>query len=315
MRQPMSVRRMATDVYHLVDDNGQLSRWLPPERTVVTCHDLTMLHAGSESVPYDGPRWHALRFRWGVARLRRAARIICPSAVVGREVVSLCGVSRDRVSVIPHGVAPHFRALDDLRRYELHRDLAGDAKHVMLHVDTGGFYKNASGAIRTLAGLRSAGVDVALARVGPPLRPEHTALVRDLRLKRHVFEMGRLSEHRLVEAYNGADLLLFPSFAEGFGWPVLEAMACGLPVVTSNIEVLVDLAGPGGLSAPADDPTALGAAARIVLESPLKAKELAASGMARSRLFSWSDALDAYEQIYEEVALASARRGPTIIGT
>lgn len=300
--QPVALHRLPAEVFHLVDDNGQLSRWLPWERTVVTCHDLTMLQAGAGLIPYDGPRWYLRRFEWGVARLVRAASVICPSQAVGREVVEFCGVDEARVTVIPHGVAAHFVRATPTRRSQLHAELAGDARHVLLHVDTGGFYKNVRAVLRTLSFLRSAGEDVILVRVGSPLRTDDRLLAHELGVSDRILNVGRVSERRLVEIYNGSDVLIFPSYSEGFGWPVLEAMACGVPVVTSDIEVLRELSGLGGLHASPYDPEGLASAVRTILASPERAEQISRAGRERSKHYTWTKAVDAYEKVYTHVA-------------
>jgi glycosyltransferase involved in cell wall biosynthesis len=122
-----------------------------------------------------------------------------------------------------------------------------------------------------------------------------------------------VSEEKLVEAYNAADALLFPSFYEGFGWPVLEAMACGTPVVSSDTPALVELVGEAGLVAPPRDVAGLASALEHVLTSPDASGRLREAGLARAEGYGWGRIVAAYASLYREVASAaeSAELAPT----
>jgi glycosyltransferase involved in cell wall biosynthesis len=124
-----------------------------------------------------------------------------------------------------------------------------------------------------------------------------------------VIELGRVSDERLVELYNAADVLLFPSWAEGFGLPVLEAMACGTPVVASDIPVLREVGGEVISYAPASDPLALAAAVHAVLAADVDHRAAMAEAVrARAARFGWSRTMDAYEDLYREVAARALSR-------
>jgi len=117
----------------------------------------------------------------------------------------------------------------------------------------GGPRKNVVGTLRVLSKLRAGGLDVALVRVGSPLVGEEPELARSLGIERSVLDMGVISDDRLVELYNACDVFLFPSYYEGFGWPPLEAMACGTPAVVSTADPFPEILGDAALAAAADD--------------------------------------------------------------
>lgn len=305
IRLPLAARRISTDVFHLADDNGNLRRWLPGERTITTCHDMIPLLAANGEIPYNGPRWYVERFRWGVRDLRRAAAIVCPSEATRLDVIRMCGVPEERVRVIPHGVSRRFAPLARERRAAVRATLGTGAADLVLHVGTGIFYKNVSATLEVLRLLRDGGYDVALVRAGAPLSADDRERCTTLGLSDHVHDVGRVNDERLVEVYNAADVFLFPSFAEGFGWPVVEAMACGTPVVASDIPALRELGEDAALYASPDDPLALADAVRSVLDDPTRAAALSDAGRARASRFAWETAIDAYEHLYREVAAAA----------
>ncbi|MGI8412549.1 MAG: glycosyltransferase family 4 protein [Solirubrobacteraceae bacterium] len=305
IREPIAVRRLPADVFHLVDDLGPLTRMTPPERTLVTCHDLILLLAAEGSIPYDGPSWYIRRFRWGAAGMRRVAGVVCFSEATRRDILRLSDVEPARVHVIPHGVDERFVPLP-ARRQQLRQELAMTGSHVILNVGTEAFYKNIRATLTTLRILREAGSDAVLVRAGGQLGPVERAERTRLGLDAAVIDLGRVTDQRLVELYNAADVLLFPSSAEGFGFPVLEAMACGTPVVASDIPALREIGGNTVSYAPADDPRALAAAVRSVLEAPERRAVAGELARARAREFRWSRAVDAHEALYRDVAARAA---------
>lgn len=309
-RRQLAGRR--ADIFHITDHSyADLAAALPPERTVVTCHDLTLLRAETEPLGFRGPRATVRLFRRRVEHLRRVAHVACVSEQTRGDVVELIGVDPERTSVIPNGIDPRFMPLAEERRAALRAAVAPTETAVLLHVSTGDPYKNVEGVLRTLAALRSDGRDTILLRAGRPLRPEQATLAASLGVTSAIRELGRVADERLVELYNLADVLLFPSHYEGFGWPPLEAMACGTPVVTSEAAALVEVTGEAALHAPANDAGGLAAAVRSLLDDDERAAALVDAGIERAARYRWADVALAFSERYGEVldrAAATARR-------
>ncbi len=299
------------DVVHIVDHTfAHLIRVLPAERTVVTCHDLMRLKLALGELPRSRERAIVgpARFRWSVSHLSRAARVVCPSAATGADVIRLCGVAPERVQVIPHCVEDRFRPLSEQRRGEVRRELGLENQRLVLHVSSGGFYKNIPVTLRVLAELRASLDGVVLLRAGATLTAEERRLAGQLGVEDAVRDLGSVSEDRLVDLYGVADLLIFPSLYEGFGWPVLEAMACATPVVTSRAPALMDLVGDAGLTADADDVAALTEATHAVLADRATAASLSSAVYARASTFTRQRTLDAYASAWREVATGKTPR-------
>lgn len=306
------LKRRRADLFHITDHSyADLAAALPAERTVVTCHDLTLLRAESEPLGFRGPRATVRLFRRRVEHLRRVAHVACVSEQTRGDVVELIGVDPVRTSVIPNGIDPRFTRLTAERRAALRGAVAPANTAVLLHVSTGEPYKNVEGVLHTLAALRADGQPAILLRAGRSLRPEQATLAASLGVTDAIRELGRVSDERLVELYNLADVLLFPSHYEGFGWPPLEAMACGTPVVTSEAAALVEVTGAAALHAPADDPGGLARAVRSILDDDERAAALVDAGIARAARYRWADTASAFSALYGDVlerASAVARR-------
>jgi glycosyltransferase involved in cell wall biosynthesis len=304
IRAPVSAarRRRVQGVFHITDQSlGHLAAVTPAARTVISCHDLILLRARENTAGFRARSWSIARFAWSTGFLRRVARVVCATESIKSEVVRLQGVAPERICVVPHGVNDRFRPLDAATRERV-RERLGLPGPAVLHVTSGQPYKNVEATLRVMSRVRAAGVNATLLRVGRPLGREQRKLADELGLGAAVRELGVIPDERLVEVYGAADTLLFPSHAEGFGWPVLEAMACAVPVVTSEDPALVEVAGSAGLRANADDVAGLAAAVLSVLDDRELSSRLRALGRERALGYSWERAAQGYATVYRAVA-------------
>jgi glycosyltransferase involved in cell wall biosynthesis len=299
-RSPVALarRRRTHTVFHLTDhSDGHLAAITPPARTVVSCHDLMVLRAREGTAGFRSRPWTTARFAWSTSFLGRVARVVCGSEATKADVVRLRGVAPDRISVVPYGVSDRFQPLGAATRERVRSEL-GIPGPAILHVDSGQPYKNVAGTLRVLGALRSAGLEATLVRVGAWLTNAERALCGELHLDGAVRELGMVPDSRLVELYTAADVMLFPSHAEGFGWPVLEAMACGTPVVTSEAAALAEIVGEAGLRADAEDVSGLTDAVASLIADPQLARRQRALGRQRAAGFSWTRAAAGYAAVY-----------------
>jgi glycosyltransferase involved in cell wall biosynthesis len=174
----------------------------------------------------------------------------------------------------------------------------------VLHVGLPEFYKNLEGCLRIVARLRAGGLDVAFVRAGERLRSAQLALAEKLGAAGAVRDLGPLSPDDLAALYAASDVLLFPSLYEGFGWPPLEAMASGLPVVSSRAGGLGELVDDAALTAEPDDVAQLADHVAAVLTVPRVAEGLRAAGLARSAGFGWSRTAAQVMDVYRGAAEA-----------
>lgn len=257
------------------------SDWMyPPQRSGVratTVHDL---------VPLRHPEWVQGRTRrMHSAKYRNAAAtcdlVFVNSAYTGREVVELLGVPEERVRVAYPGVDERFSP-------------EGERAHLgrpyVLAVATLEPRKNLGAAVEAFS--RLGRDDLALAVAGAEGWGERPELDRP-----GVVRLGYVSDDELARLYRGASVFVYPSRFEGFGMPIVEAMASGVPVVASSHPSLDEACGGAALRADPDDPAALASA----LASALDAREtLAAAGPEHARAFTWTRTgrvlLDAYSE-------------------
>jgi glycosyltransferase involved in cell wall biosynthesis len=173
----------------------------------------------------------------------------------------------------------------------------------ILHVGDSAWYKNRAGLVAIFARLAGQRQDVPLlVLVGPPLSPGLVATVSASGGSGRVVELADVAEADLAALYSCAELLLFPSLAEGYGWPVLEAMACGCRIVASNRAPIPEIGGDApAYFDPGDEAVAVATVARVLDESAADRRAHVETGLARARLFSCDAMIDAYMQTYLEL--------------
>ena len=254
----------------------------PAGRTLsVTVHD-TVPWTHPETLTARGVSWH----RSMIARAaKRASGLVVPTRAVADELAVLVEVDVP-VRVVPHGVTvPAGKSdLDLPQNYVLAVGTIEPRKGIDVLVD----------AVAALEG-----VDLVVA--GQPgwggVDPRQLAEERGLPPDR-VRVLGKVTDAELATAMRGARVLAVPSLAEGFGLPLLEAMAAGVPVVHTDVPALLEVAGGAGLSVPRGDAAALAKALGEVLGSPERAAELTRLGRERARSFNWRNAAESVWAIH-----------------
>lgn len=302
---PRQVRHFQGDINHVIDHGyGHLVGPLDPKRTVVTCHDLILLKVmkGDLEAPFR-PRIAMRAFQYSTSRISRAARVLADSESTKKDLVRYGLCEESKISVVYQGIDEGFAQIRDenfLRQIAKKYRLRNSWK--VLHVGGCDFYKNIEGILKTFAILLSEfGLDCCLIKVGAEFTPEQRKLIAGLGIGKRIIHLGRVPGEDLPAIYNLADVLLFPSLYEGFGWPVLEAMACGTPVVASNAGSLPELVGDAGLTLAPTDYGGLAEAVRALLTKRELRESLVEKGLKRVRLFRWDKAAEQVADVYEKV--------------
>jgi glycosyltransferase involved in cell wall biosynthesis len=300
---PRLARKLQADVFHIVDHGqGYLVNSLDPGRTVVTCHDLILLllAAGRVRADFNPPLATAV-LRRSVTAMSRARRIIAVSEQTKSDLAEFAGVDPKRVTVVYSGLNYPFRPRPE-ERERIRTRLGLPAGPLVLQVGQTGFYKNIPGCLRVVQRLRRNFLDVTFVRAGRRMDSVQRELVSTLGLEHAVLELGPVSAETLADVYVACDVLLFPSLYEGFGWPPLEAMASGLPVVCSRAGSLGELVGEAALTAEPEDVIGLADHVGAILSDTGLAERLQRSGLDRASEFDWKKTAVRVREIYQQVA-------------
>jgi len=268
---------------------------------VVTVHDLAPIRF-ADRYPR---RARALHKRGAHIAASEAARIIVPSRSTALDVEEFYGVERERIRVVPHGVdfadlgAVAKAVGDAAERWERR----GIAEPYILWVGTQEQRKNVVAVLDAFAHLATRHPELSLVLHGPNgwLGDEVGEGLQHRGLhSRTIVSEGSLPRNELAALYARASVFVYPSLYEGFGMPVLEAMACSTPVVTSNISALPETAGDAALLVDPLDDMALAEAIARILEDPELAEDLSQRGQKRARALTWGETARRTWAVYEE---------------
>lgn len=297
---PYVVLRDKIDLFHT---HYILPIWLPCAR-VVGIYDILY-----ERFPEHFGKFHTLQMKAMVPRSTHYAhRVITISDFTKSEIVNRYGVAPEKVEVIHCGVSKDYKVL---QRSEVQGKLTemGIRSPYLLCVGRMAPIKNMAGMLRAFADIAQANKDLSLVVVGPndPTFVDNNLgkqMAHMEGLRRRIIFTGPVTQEQLVALYNGATLFVFPSFGEGFGIPVLEAMACGTPVLCSNATSLPEVAGKVAETFDPFDQDEFNQKLAALLRDAPRLERMGRDGPAWAGRFTWRRAaeqtLDVYQKAYDE---------------
>lgn len=266
-------------------------------RLVATVHDLIYLRDPSASRSRFGPAY--VRLLLGAVR-RRAAAVLTVSEATKRDLVELVRLDPAKVHVTPEAASPVFRPISVRPELEDVRHKYGLAAPYVLHVGTLKPHKNVPRLVAAVDRVRARGLPHELVLVGrkDPRRPDLAALVESRPFVRH---LGAVPDEDLAALYNAADAFVLPSLVEGFGLPLVEAMACGTPCLASDRSSLPEVLGDAGKTFDPDRVDALEEVLYNVLSDRELRQTMSEAALRRARCFSWRNTVEATLKVYDSV--------------
>lgn len=293
-----TLRQASLDLFHAPHLNVPLSCPVP---LVVTLHDLIPLRFPGTIANPLGAAYFATMARQAV---RRAARVIAVSRHTAADLVALAGADPERVVVIPEAADPRFaRTIAAQSAAKLRARLGLDGRYV-LYCGQWKRYKNLETLVAAAAGLGPEFQDVKLVlggRVDPRATHVRKAIAQH-QLQARVVMPGYLAEDELVALYQGANVFGFPSRYEGFGLPPLEAMAAGVPVVSSNAASLPEVVADAALCVSPDDVAGWTGALAALLGDETLRRRLVEAGHRRVSALDWQQTAEATRAVHQQVA-------------
>jgi|HubBroStandDraft_2_1064218.scaffolds.fasta_scaffold01762_3 glycosyltransferase involved in cell wall biosynthesis len=275
-----------------------------PRPVVITIHDITYL-----LYPSHFSNWWITYLKLVMPpAVKSAAVIICGSENSKLDIVKAYGIPSAKVRVIPYGV-DHERFHPNAILDRNWAQTLGIRDGYILHVGTFSYRKNIPTLLRAVADLRTRGTwgnrQVVLAgsqRLSIKGGAEILETIRELDLSDSVVVTGHMPDEHIPGLYAHASMLVVPSLYEGFGFPVLEAMAVGTPVVCSNTSSLPEVAGDAAIFFPPHDHYALAGAMEDLIQNPSIAEQFRRKGFEQARKFTWQSTAEKTIALYREVA-------------
>lgn len=309
---PRLVRRLGADVLHIPSHNLVISRWVCP--TVLTVHDITEFRLSRH---YD-PLRTAYRRMVVPRNIRLADRIVTVSEWTRAEIVRTFGTAATRIAVAPNGVDTTFRPVPRAEAEAVVRETLGVTPPYVLYV--GQIHmpnKNLVRLVQAFAAARQQWGDGAkLILAGRESTGGDTvrAAIREAGIGDSVSCLGYVPDPVLPALYSAARVFCYPSLQEGFGLPVLEAMSCGTPVVTSRGSALQEVANDAALLVEPQHVSELrNALTRAYLDDALRTR-LRTAGLERARRYSWRATAtilaEVYQDLHDSRSAPNRRTGP-----
>ncbi len=285
------------DVLHSPD-------FIPPSRTrfpsVITVHDLAFL-----LYPRFLTRQSARYYGQVDLAARQADHIIAVSESTKRDTIRLLGVPEEKITVIYEAAHPVFVPTADQNKLTQIRAQYNLPADFILFVGTIEPRKNLPTLLRAFRRLRDNYKSEAILAIAGNrgwLADDVDKIISELKLGDTVRFLGGVHNEELVYLYNAAQVFVFPSFYEGFGLPPLEAMACGTPVIVSNVSSLPEVVGDAGMLINPEDVEGLTVAMWRVLSDEKLRREMSQKGLKRAQIFSWERAARETLDVYRKVA-------------
>ena len=302
-------RREEFDLFHIVDHSyAQLVHQLPATRTIVTCHDIDTFRCVLNPQKERRSRPFVAMTNRILDGLRTAARVTCDSVATRDELLAHDVLPLERMVVIPNGVHPTCSPKPDAEADQEALRLLGPAHNgiiELLHVGSTIPRKRIDVLLRVFAEIIKEFPKARLVRAGGAFTEEQQRLVDSLGLESSIVVMPALDRPTLAAVYRRATLVLQPSEREGFGLPVVEAMACGTPVVASDLNVLREVGGDAAVYCPVADVDAWSEAVIALLEERQNESQLwelrQSEGLAQATKFTWSAYASRMVELYREL--------------
>lgn len=301
---PFRLRRVAAeyDLVHITDhSNSMYLRMVYKKPRLITCHDVLAIRSAMGEFPESPTGWSGrILQRWILSGLRRANHVLCVSSKTASDLLSLTGLDDRGVRVIYNPLNWNYHPGEPFQDDFASKLGLWPHRRYLLHVGGNQWYKNRLGVLHIFAHLVRLHEfsSLGLVMVGKPWTNQMRNLIQELELGDQVIEAAGSTNEELCALYGNALALLFPSLEEGFGWPILEAQACGCPVITTNRPPMSEVAGSAALLIDPADPEA--AASAIARQLSMR-EQLREAGFRNLGRFAEESIADQYCALYERV--------------
>ena len=299
---PLQVLGKKASIYHIIGTGySHLTYFLNPKKCIISVHDLIPILLWKRMIQGVTPDRIPLLALITFNSIKRASHLIAVSNCTKNDLIRLLGIEPQKISVVYSGIDPIYKQYDIESKNVIREKWFGIDNKKRILITGSQFYKNHKTVLETISFLRSTGLEnIQLIKTGVVTK-EWQKLIQNFGLENHVTNVGVLPRERMPELYNAVDLLMFPSIYEGFGWPPLEAMACGTPVVSSNAASLPEVIGSTGLMKDPYDYVGFGTSIHKLLSDESYYQQFVEQGLMQAKKFTWEQTAFQLNKLYEDM--------------
>ncbi|MCX6745582.1 MAG: glycosyltransferase family 1 protein [Candidatus Parcubacteria bacterium] len=294
----MDLLKYKLDLMHFPHFNAPI---FYPGQRITTIHDIIpVFFPGHKQKSWLRKRAYQLTIK---ASLRKSAKIIAGSNFTKQELIKHFKVEPEKISVIYLGIENDFKVMTEYAKIKELKDKYKITKPFIFFISAWRNHKNFEGLIRAFDLIKKDGLDYQLVLAGQEdiHYPNIKSAINQASFKNDIITPGFIAEEELPLFYNTADLVVIPSFYEGFGLVGLEAMACGTPVIASNTASSPEILGQAALYFEPKDPKAIADTIVKVLTNPELQADLKQRGFQQIQKYSWSDCAQKTLEIYKQI--------------
>jgi glycosyltransferase involved in cell wall biosynthesis len=298
-------------IYHIVDHgNAPYLHRIRKMPHVVTCHDALAIRSALGEFPENPTKWTGrILQRWILRNLKESRMVVCVSRQTELDLKRVGGLPCDHLTVIPHALNYDYRPMEMGEANAILAPLWAKPgtrpERYFFHVGGTQWYKNREGVLDIFAAINRLRPNIfKLVIAGKPNTEELEAHLDKLGIRDDFSYVGEVTCEELNALYARAEGLLFPSLAEGFGWPIVEAQAAGCPVFIKNALPMSDI---GGDAAGYIDPENVEGAAKIILQDLESRESMVQKGKQNSARYAREVMIDSYLRMYDSILEAWKR--------
>ncbi len=305
-RFPQQVTQQTADIFHIIDPSeAHITYWLKNQNksVVVTCHDLVnYYYKDNLKNSVELPFFSRAMWLYAIKGMKKADSIVAVSSMTAKDTTEILDIQPSNISVIPNAVDKIFKPLPKAQA-ESFREQQGIASKTLCLLNVGSNHprKNITNILKAINILKHNKLSFHFLKAGTDFTEEQKAYIQAEELESYISYLGKPDKEGLREIYNAADILIAPSLHEGFGITLLEAMACGTPVISSKVSAMPEVVGDAGILVEPTDAQAIADAVSHLHNNPDYYQELVKKGIVRAKLFTWEDTAEKIAQIYEKL--------------
>ena len=303
---PRAVSQIEADIFHIIDHtNGHVAYWLKRsgKPVVITCHDLVQYVY--PEILKNQSRFPALSmavWQYSVKAMKIADRTIAVSTNTAKDITNWLNIAPKQIAVVPNGVESEFRSLSPEIVNNWRQQYVNSPEEIcLLNVGSNHQRKNILTVLKVVQAIADRGLPVRLWKIGDDFTVEQKQFIGDRALNKYITFLGKPDREALIRFYNAADIMLAPSLYEGFGLTILEAMACGTPVITSNVSSLPEVAGDAAILVNPMDVEAMTKAILRLQKDSAYRQNLINKGLAKAKTFTWRKHAEDVAQVYQQL--------------